>query len=78
MSASMEAAVARLEVMVANIADDVIEIRKQTTETNGRVRRLEAWRAGVDAVGKQHAAMWAAVGLFASTVGGGVAVALLT
>lgn len=78
MSPDMGAAIARLEVMVANIADDVGEIKKQTIETNGRVRALEKWQAGVQAASRAHGAMWAAAGVFASTAGAGIVVAVLT
>jgi hypothetical protein len=34
---------------------DVQEVRDLARETNGRVRKLEIWRAGLDAVEKAHA-----------------------
>lgn len=63
------AIVARLDERTSGIASDVAEIKTQTTETNGRVRELERWRAWMTGA-------LAALGLF-SPIASGLIVAYL-
>ena len=61
--------VARLDERTSGIANDVSEIRTQTTKTNGRVGELEKWRAWITGA-------LAAVGLL-SPIASGLLVAYL-
>lgn len=54
---------------VAEIKDDAKEVKRQVTIQNGRIRKLELWRHGMDAVAQSRGWRWPAVVGFATGAG---------
>jgi hypothetical protein len=51
MDIEMATIIARLEIKIDNISQDVADMKVQTTATNGRVKALELWRSAFAGIG---------------------------
>jgi len=67
-------AIADVRDDLADLKADVCEVKRQAILTNGRLRGVELWRAGVDAVVRAHTWIRPAVVAFMS----GAGIAILT
>ena len=57
---------------IAEVKADVCEIKRQATLTNGRLRSVELWRHGLEAVVRAH--IWVKPAVVAFMSGAGIAV----
>lgn len=78
MDADRESARREAKEERAEIISEIREVRDQVKVQNGRVGRLELWRAGLDAVAHTRSWRWPAVIGAASAIVAGTAVAVIT
>jgi hypothetical protein len=66
-------AITDLRSDIADVKTEVVEVKAEARKTNGRLRHLELWRAGLEAVNRAHSWVRPAAVAFVS----GVAVAVV-
>lgn len=57
---------------IADVKADVCEVKRQATLTNGRLRSIELWRHGLEAVVRAHA--WVKPAVISFLSGAGIAI----